>query len=322
MRRLIIFVTSVGMALVGLTAVAGATQAKVSGPNGQIVFAQFDPVNGTVLYTINPDGSHRQKLFAGADGPHWSPDGSQVSFFCCGDNKVAHIINVDNGAFREISNPDPTLDLHCGPWSADGTKLACESSQPDSARTGVWTISSADGSGLKQITSNPGGDDIPGDFSPDGKSLVYFRLSPTGDESIDVVRLNGTGLHQITPPGMSFAEPEGDEFPVSWSPSGNTILFAAQADPSHRSSIWAVNSDGGGLHQLAIPGCGGAFSDLGSVDCRHPGWSPDGTKIVFARSARSGVNIYTVNRDGSGLFQVTRNGRNIIPDWGTHPLAG
>ena len=83
-----------------------------------------------------------------------------------------------------------------------------------------------------------------------------------------------------------------------------------------------MNSDGSGLHQLAIPGCGGAFSDPTPIDCRDPGWSPDGTKIVFARAAPSVVNIYTVNRDGSGLFQVTRNGRNTIPDWGTHPLAG
>ena len=33
-------------------------------------------------------------------------------------------------------------------------------------------------------------------------------------------------------------------------------------------------------------------------------------------------NIYTVNPDGSALFQVTNTGtQDFGPDWGPHPLA-
>ena len=85
-----------------------------------------------------------------------------------------------------------------------------------------------------------------------------------------------------------------------------------------------MNADGSGLHQLPItPSCGGAFSDRMSIGCYDPVWSPDGTKIVFARVTAAGTqrNISTVNADGSGLFQVTHSGTNDNADWGTHPLA-
>lgn len=52
----------------------------------------------------------------------------------------------------------------------------------------------------------------------------------------------------------------------------------------------------------------------------EPRWSPDGKKIIFGgNSPTTGVNIYTVNADGSGLFQVTHDGGDDNPTWGTHP---
>jgi Tol biopolymer transport system component len=59
---------------------------------------------------------------------------------------------------------------------------------------------------LRRITSNPGGDDIPGDYSPDGKRLVFVRLDPDGEVGLFVTRLTGSGLRQITPPGMILDE--------------------------------------------------------------------------------------------------------------------
>jgi Tol biopolymer transport system component len=320
MRRLIIGALFGLGALVPLSGTPAA--AKVPGPNGRIAFTQFEPaMGGTATYTVNPDGSHVQPLFArGSEFPHWSPDGSQVSIFCCDDGMAAHIVDADGGSFRELAPPDPTLETHCAQWSPDARRLACESfgvTDPD--RNGVYSIRSSDGGGLRRITSNPGGDDIPGDYSPDGKRLAFVRADRDGPLGLFVTRLNGGGLRQITPPGMILDE----FFGGSWSPSGNTILFASRSAAGHRLAIWVVNADGGGLHQLPItPACGGAFSDPRSTSCFQPGWSPDGTKIVFTRISANGTqeNIYTVNADGSGLAQITNTGRADQPDWGPHPL--
>lgn len=305
--------------------------AKVPGANGQISFQRYDPsTHAFSVFRANPDGSHLQLVFDhSADGPHWSPAGTEVSFFCCDDGMIAHIFNVDAGLFREIAPLANPPDLHCGLWTPDGSSLACLSSDGVDPRTGIWTIGSTDGSNPVQITSNPSGEDDPGDFSPDGRRLVFLRIAQIdqfGNQSglsIDIVRTNGTGLRQITPSSLAVAGEglNGSGAPISWSPSGGQILFAAQADPDHRLSIWAVNPDGTGLQQLPIPRCGGAFSDQHSIGCFDPVWSPDGTKLAFARYSQSGENIYTVNPDGSGLYQVTKGGlfSDGQPDWGPHP---
>jgi Tol biopolymer transport system component len=233
---------------------------------------------------------------------------------------AAHIVDPDSGSFRELAPPDPTLETHCGQWSADARRLACESfGITDPSRNGIYSIRSSDGGGLTRITSNPGGDDIPGDYSPDGRHLVFVRADQDGPLGIFVTRLNGSGLRQITPRGMIVDE----FFGGSWSPNGNKILFAARSAADHRLEIWVVNADGSGLHRLPItPACGGAFSDPRSTSCFYPGWSPDGTKIAFTRISANGTqaNIYTVNADGSGLAQLTNTGRAGQADWGPHPL--
>jgi Tol biopolymer transport system component len=310
----------------GLAALASLSTlpagAKVSGPQGRIAFARFDPaLGGTVTYTMNPDGSEVQQLFARpAEFPHWSPDGSEVSIFCCDDGMAAHIVDPETGSFRELAPPDPTLETHCGLWSPDAQRLACESfGVTDPSRNGIYTIRSSDGGGLTRITANPGGDDIPGDYSPDGRRLVFVRTDENGQVGISVVKLSGGGHRQITPPGMIL----DDLFGGSWSPNGGRILFVARAAPDHRRAIWVVNADGSGLHELPItPSCGGAISDRRSISCFDPGWSPDGTKIVFTRVTANGTqaNISTVNADGSGLFQVTKKGGDGQPDWGSHPV--
>jgi Tol biopolymer transport system component len=312
--------------IIGLAALmalwAAPAVAKVPGPNGRIAFTQFEPaMGGTVTYTVNPDGSHVQPLFArGSEFPHWSPDGTLVSILCCGDGMAAHLVDPDSGGFRELAPPDPTLETHCAQWSPDAQRLACESfGMTDPSRNGIYSIRSSDGGGLRRITSNPGGDDIPGDYSPDGKRLVFVRTDPDGQVGLFVTRLNGSGVRQIAPQDMIL----DDFFGGSWSPGGNTILFAARSAADHRLAIWVVDADGTGLHQLPItPACGGAFSDPRSTSCFQPGWSPNGTKIVFTRISANGTqeNIYTVNADGSGLAQVTNSGRADQADWGPHPL--
>ena len=181
------------------------------------------------------------------------------------------------------------------------------------------SIRSSDGGGLIRITSNPGGSDEPGDYSPNGKRLVFGRSDQNGDPiGLFVVNVNGTGLKQITPKRSS---------PGDWSPQGNEIVFSQRLTPDVHSSIWVVHANGTGLHKIHVQpesACGGLNSDPTADGCFDPRWSPDGTKIIFAKgtSGDSDSNIYTVNVDGTGLTQVTHGGRDQAPDWGTHPVIG
>jgi Tol biopolymer transport system component len=314
--------------LVALPAfIAGPATAKPARPNGQILFGRYDPsLDGTVLYTVNPDGSHAQQVVPFAVGcPHWSPDGSRIAG--CGDGAGgadgATIIDPDTGSSRVLPGPDPDLTTACYVWSPDAQRLACESwSDSDPGRNGIYTIRTSDGQGLTQMTSNPNGDDTPVDYSPNGKRLVFIRSDADGNsQGLFVVKTDGTRLRQIAPAGVTCCN--GD-----WSPQGNNIVFSRHVTPDVHSSMWIVHSDGSGMREVpAQPayGCGGPNSDPNAGGCFDPRWSPDGTQIVFGNGSEDlGRNIYTVRPDGSGLHQVTHgdaNQSNEAPDWGPHPLG-
>jgi Tol biopolymer transport system component len=304
--------------------------ANVSGPNGRIAFARHDPLLGaragdeeSVTYTVNPDGSHVQQLFTEGARPRWSPDGTEIQIFCCDDGMAAHFIDPGTGDLRTLPPPDPTIETFCGgSWSPDGKRLTCEGyGVNDPSLNGIYSIRASDGGGLTRITSNPGGNDIPGDYSPDGRRLVFIRFEDDRPAGFFVTHVDGSGLRRLTPTDMIL---DDSGFAGSWSPTGDEILIVALASEDAHKAIWVVNEDGSSLHQLPItPACGGPFSDPTSHGCYSPGWSPDGSKIVFTRSSPSGdqENIYTVNADGSGLFQVTNGGGDDNPDWGTHALV-
>lgn len=296
--------------------------------NGRLVFVRFDPESDEpVAFSIDPDGTNSaQMFFSGffsghSEWPHWSPDGTEVAVFCCGDGAAAHLVDPETGTVRELSAEDPDrLEQHCGfAWTPDERLLACGNfGLTDPGETGIWLIRSSDGGGGRQLTSNPGREDDPGDFSPDGERLVFLRMDERErPEGLFVIGVDGSGLHRITPEGM-LLEPFGG----SWSPSGDRILFVARTDRRHRPAIWEVNADGSGMHQVAIsPACGGPISDPRSIGCSYPGWSPDGTKFVFTLITGNGVesDIAIADADGSGVVLVTRTGDADQADWGTHP---
>jgi Tol biopolymer transport system component len=328
MRRLTIIGVLAG--LVALAAMSAAPAgAKPPGANGQIVFVRFDPLlDNLLLFTVNPDGSHEHQVLT-AGCPRWSPDGTQIAAACVAGlapRSSAAIINPDDGSYRVLPRPDPDrLETHCPVWSPDAARLACEGyGETDPSLNGLYTIRSSDGAGLTRLTSNPGGADIPGDYAPNGKRLVFGRADyPTDPAGVGlyVVKLGDNRLRQITPAGTLVGDVGGGD----WSSQGNEIVFSQHVTPDARSSLWVVHSDGSGLHEIHVqgqPGCGGPVSDPTARGCYDPHWSPDGTKLVFTIfTAEAGNNIYTVNADGTDLTEVTHGGGESA-DWGTHPLIG
>jgi TolB protein len=326
MRKLIVF-AAFAAAIAALIAIPAA--AKRPGSNGRIVFARYDPaLDDDFIYTANPDGSHEQQALAtGAEGPRWSPDGTRIVVDPHDvDNVSARIVNPDDGSYRDIPNPNPDLFfLPCDePWSPDGQRLTCEAfGNDDPSVNGIYTIRSSDGGGLERVTTaDRDGEDCAGDYSPNGEHLVFLRANyATGAFALFTVKPDGKQLRQITPTSS-------DQFFInfdcgSWSPQGNEILFSAHVPSDNRATIWAVHSDGSGLHQVPIQGCGGLIADPDSVGCFNPSWSPDGTKILFDRlQPLLGRDIYTVNADGTGLSPAVTNPLDDeSPDWGTHPIT-
>ena len=296
----------------------------VTGPNGRIAFSRSVPARGDdATYTMNPDGSNVQPLLPSfaSTSPHWSPDGTEVAVIsllgaacpptCTGSTVI---INPDTSAYRVLAPPGlPAVSTSCSVWSPDATHFACRGeNESNPSVNGIYTIRSSDGGGLTRITNAEGAIDIPIDYSPDGKQILFGRVGPDHDctttSALFVVNLDGTGLHQITPPGLCGGG-------GSWSPDGTEIAF------EHRGSLFTVHPDGTGLAK--IPLATSSQNRAGDVD-----WSPDGKKIVFLLSPQSDPGtgqegIATADADGSNIQQVTISETfDHQPDWGPHPLTG
>jgi TolB protein len=108
-----------------------------------------------------------------------------------------------------------------------------------------------------------------------------------GPDEIFTSDPDGRNLARVThhSSGGPYIEP-------SFSPDGKQIVFERDLSDT-KAELWITGADGAGLRRLT----------MGSDD-REPNWSPDGSKILFQRRTADWA-IYTINPDGTGVFQVT-----------------
>lgn len=158
------------------------------------------------------------------------------------------------------------------------------------ANTGdIFTVNS-DGSGLRQLTTNPA-DDAQADWSPDGRDIAYRIRRPNSRVNFEVSRMraSGEGIQKLTdtPVGQASSQP-------SWFPDKSAILFR-RSGTGRTGSIWRMGTLGENPVLWHDPPGGQLYPSL----------SADMTQILFATTVSPTGDtdraIQIMDVDGSDL---------------------
>lgn len=146
-------------------------------------------------------------------------------------------------------------------------------------------IMNADGSGFRQLTSDPVRHYYPS-LSPDGTSVVYAAFREQNVHEIYELDLDDGSVSRLT---NRIGVNNGPEI----SPDGNTITFMRGNPNTQQNQIWVMNRDG--ENPANVPGALGW----------DPTWSPDGRSILFASDREGGVQLFTVSLSGNAIRRIS-----------------
>jgi hypothetical protein len=211
----------------------------------------------------------------------------------------------DGGGLIKLTDPGESHD-HQVKSSPDGSKLlffrpSSKRDLRDSAPQEAFVVG-ADGTGVARIspsgttTAFVFGTHEAVSWSPDSSMVAIvlangpFWTDPS--RSVHVVKSDGSGLTRIGP--------RGDIWDAIWSPDGRWIaLTLATKASAGLHELYLMHPDGSALHKLVS-----ASDGLVST---QPFWSRDSDQLLFKRFTDSPhvVDLWSVNVDGSQLFQVT-----------------
>ncbi len=131
------------------------------------------------------------------------------------------------------------------------------------------------------------------------RRLVYQARGPLG-EDLFTIEPDGSGNAAL---GLDPAIQAGEIDDPAWAPGHGRIAFSAKppAPDNEEYDVFVVNPDGSGLMDL---------TNTPTENEDTPTWSPDGTRIAFAREG----GIWIMNADGTGATLLAGGDKSRL-DW-------
>ena len=152
----------------------------------------------------------------------------------------------------------------------------------------VLFVANADGSDARPIN---GADGVVGGplgaiaWSPDGTRIAFASAGDDGSNAIYIAAVDGSGTKGITPPDGA------DRNSPAWSPSGDLIAWRRTPAGAQESDLFVAAPDGSGERRLVTSQAGGAVFAA-------PQWSPDGSRLAYARLENSQLVAAIVDLHG------------------------
>lgn len=272
--------------LTGASTKASETQPKFSPDGREILFTRTAAGSAnTQLFVMGAGGSGRTQLTHTAQGngdATWSPSGTQIAFVSERDRGVPNIfiMRSDGTGVRQITHDGATESELA--WAPKGGRIAFVRQPAGGGAHQIYSIKT-DGTGLTDLSRDPGSSDIEPAWSPDGRQIVYSGAGhPSGSVGGDLWIMNADGSSQ-TPLDHETNGYSDGSYPA-WSPDGTTIAFSANNGSGYL-HVWTVPASGGENAELvknAIPG--------GNPVDEEVDWQPAPTSNALGTTIRAQVN--------------------------------
>lgn len=281
------------------------------------------------LYVMRPDGSGLRQLTrneasrsseARDESPSFSPDGNRIAFVSNRDHPGGalgsyelYVVDADGSGERRLTND--LLAQSQPSWTSDGRILfgVCG----HELRTCRIETMRPDGSDRRRVEAVPASIVLFGiGRSPDG-SKVAFARPERGDiwafENMDVYVADADWSDE-----RRLTNDPGNDGGALWSPDGAKLLFASDRDRNgrclfhdcvgHAPELYVMTADGSDQRRLTrTRATEGGWA-----------WSPDGSRIVFARIAdeEDDYELFLMNADGSCERRLTdHDAWDWMPSW-------
>ena len=276
-----------------LRGVARTKLAFSSDRNREAVVATVEKREVKEVYIADYDGANARRITINRNlniTPNWAPDGRSIAYTSYRSGLPDILIsNIFAGT---MENPTKGVGSNFLPvFSPDGARIAFMSNRDGNPE--IYVIN-RNGSNLVRLTNNPATESTP-TWSPSGTQIA-FTSDRSGSPQVYSVNADGSGLRRLT--SESYADR------ATWSPAPyNEIAFSARTGPGFDIKIYNIAT--GETRQITF----------GEGTNESPAWSPNGRHLAFMSTRAGRSQIFTVDRDGRNLRQITRDGNNWTPNW-------